>query len=53
MDTNIKMQGALEPGLLMDMLQIMSRRKNLNGYVEVSDASAVGRIWLQEGSIIE
>ncbi len=52
MDANIKLQGTLEPGLLMDMLQIMNRRKTLNGYVEVSDALAVGRIWLQGGVII-
>lgn len=52
MSTNLKMHGELEPGLLMDMLQVMNRRRNLNGYVEVSDSSVAGRIWLQEGAVI-
>ena len=53
MDTNLKMQGVLEPGLLMDMLQVMARRKTLNGYIEVNGSVATGRIWLQEGAIID
>ncbi len=52
MATNLKMQGELEPGLLMDVLQVLNRRRNLNGYVEVTSASVMGRIWLQEGAII-
>ncbi|MEI6165775.1 MAG: DUF4388 domain-containing protein [bacterium] len=52
MGTNFKMQGELESGLLMDMLQVMTRRKTLNGYVEVSASAMTGRIWLQEGAII-
>ncbi|MEI8139332.1 MAG: DUF4388 domain-containing protein [bacterium] len=52
MATNFKMQGELEPGLLMDVLQVLNRRRNLNGYVEVTSASVMGRIWLQEGAII-
>lgn len=52
MGTNVKMQGELESGLLMDMLQVMTRRKTLNGYIEVSASAMTGRIWLQEGTII-
>ena len=52
MAKKVKMQGELEPGLLMDMLQLVNRRRNLNGYIEVTDSLVSGRIWLQEGSII-
>ncbi len=52
MGTNLKMQGVLEPGILMDMLQVMNRRKTLTGHIEVSAAGAVGKIWIREGSII-
>lgn len=52
MATNLKMQGELEPGLLMDMLQVMNRRRTLNGYVEVASSAVAGRIWLQDGMII-
>jgi len=36
----------------MDLLQVMNRRRNLTGYVEVSDSLSMGRIWIQEGAII-
>lgn len=52
MNENLKIQGELEPGLLIDMLQVMSRRRNLNGYVEVTSASVTGVMWLQEGALI-
>lgn len=52
METNLKMQGELEPGLLMDLLQVMNRRHSLNGYVDVAASSVAGRIWLHEGAII-
>lgn len=52
MDMHNKMSGELEPGLLMDMLQLMSRRKNLNGVVEITSGSTVGHIWLAQGMMI-
>lgn len=52
MSGTVKMQGVLEPGLLLDMLQVFSRRRNLNGYVEVMADSERGMIWVQDGSLI-
>jgi len=52
MDAHNKMTGELEPGLLLDMLQLMSRRKNLNGVIEIVSGSTAGRIWLSQGMMI-
>lgn len=52
MNNNLIMQGTLEPGLLMDMLQVMNRRRTLSGYIEVTDEAVRGRIWLQAGALI-
>jgi hypothetical protein len=52
MDSNLKMQGEIDSGLLRDLLQVLARRKTLNGYVEVKNSATTGRIWVQEGVII-
>lgn len=53
MQEPMTMQGALQPGLLLDIMQYLSRRGNHDGFVIVKGTDgAEGKLWTRSGALI-
>ncbi len=48
----ISLKGAIEPGVIAEVLQFICGRRDHAGYLRVSNQHATGRIWCQEGAIV-
>lgn len=48
----VKMSGAVEPGILADVIRVLGGRRDRIGYLLVHSRAADGRIWFKDGSIV-
>ena len=48
----IRMSGAVEPGILPDVIRVLGGRRDRIGYLLVHSRAADGRIWFKDGAIV-
>ena len=48
----IRLKGAIEPGVVAEMLQMLSGRQDRLGFLRVTNRRIDGRIWFKEGAIV-
>jgi hypothetical protein len=48
----ISLKGAVEPGVVAEVLQFICGRRDRVGYLRVSNQRTNGRVWCQEGAIV-
>ncbi|MEI6210712.1 MAG: DUF4388 domain-containing protein [bacterium] len=51
-DGQIRLKGAVEPGVVAEVMQFLSGRTDRVGYLRVTNTRADGRIWYQDGAIV-
>lgn len=51
-DGQIRLKGAVEPGVVAEVLQFLSGRTDRVGYLRVTNFRVDGRIWYQGGTIV-
>ncbi len=49
----VRMGGEIQPGLVVELLQLLSSRNGAAGYLEVSSAGSSGRTWFRNGRMVD
>lgn len=49
---HIKLKGAIEPGVVADVMQFISSRSDRIGYLLVHHADTNGRVWFKDGAMV-